>query len=195
MAYCTVSDLKLYQDITGTTDDNLLTQMIARAQAAIDRHTHRKFEHGATAVTRYYTVGVDTLDLTLYLDEDLCSISTVKTDADATSPTTISATEYVTEPRNQTPYHSITIKRSANKAWEYTDDPESGIEVSGKWAYSSAPPDDIRHACLRLASYYYAQKDAQVFDVTAMAETGVVTVPKGIPADVKQVLAPYVKRL
>jgi hypothetical protein len=44
-----------------------------------------------------------------------------------------------------------------------------------------------------LAAYYYQQKDAQVFDTVAIPDAGVITIPSGIPADVKLILAPYRK--
>ena len=45
-----------------------------------------------------------------------------------------------------------------------------------------------------MASYFYRQKDAQVFDVTATPELGTITVPAGIPADVRILLDPYRRR-
>jgi len=65
------------------------------------------------------------------------------------------------------------------------------VYISGKWSYSSSAPDDIVHACVRLSAYYFRQKDAQVFDVTAIPDAGVITMPQGIPADVKLMLEPY----
>lgn len=197
MAYCTSTDVKLYLGInsTNTTDDTLITALIGRAQAAIEMHTHRKFEHSTTAATRRFTVGRDTDGDTLWLDEDLAAITTVTTNADASTATTISSTEYITEPRNKAPYYAIKIKASANKDWTYTTDPEMGVTIAGKWAYSTAAPADIKHACVRLAAFYYRQKDAQVFDVTAIPDAGVIQTPVGVPSDVRLILDPYVKRI
>jgi hypothetical protein len=68
-----------------------------------------------------------------------------------------------------------------------------GIEVVGKFAYSTSAPNDIVHATERLVGYYYRQKDSQVFDVTAIPDAGVLMIPQGIPADVKLLLKPYVR--
>ncbi len=65
--------------------------------------------------------------------------------------------------------------------------------MTGKWAYSTTPPDDIEHACTRLAAYMYRQKDAQTFDTTAIPDAGVILVPQGIPKDVKMILDHYKK--
>ena len=193
MAYCTDEDVKEYLDIAELTDDTLLSDLIDRAQKAIESHTRRTFEDPGADATRYFTVGEDTDGLYLYFDEDIYSITTVKSNADNASPTTIASTDYVTIPRNTTPYYGIKILTSSNETWDYTDDPENGIEITGRWAYSSAAPADIAQACARWAAYFYKQRDAQVFDVTAIPDAGVITIPQGIPADVKMLLDPYVK--
>lgn len=192
MAYCTNSDVKTYLGISSTSDDTLLTSLISRAQAAIDTHCRRTFE--SSTDTREFTVGVDTEDRMLYFDEDIVTITTVTSNADSTSSTTVSSTEYVTHPRNVKPYYAIEIKPSVNKDWNFKNDPQGGVTVAGDWAYSTAPPADIVHACIRLSAFYYRQKDAQVFETTAIPDAGIVTVPLSFPEDVKALLAPYVKR-
>jgi uncharacterized phage protein (predicted DNA packaging) len=193
MAYATPALLKQYLGVDGSGDDVLLTSLIARAQSAIDHYTGRTFEASADT-TRKFTVGVDTDGRMLYFDEDCAAITTVKTNADdGSGGTTIASTEYVTHPRNRTPYHAIDLLSSSSNSWTYTTDPEAGITVAGKWAYSTTAPDDIVHACIRLAGYYYRQKDAGVFDTTAIPDMGVIQVPQGIPRDVQLILNPYRK--
>ena len=194
MAYITTADVKSYLGLTGAVDDTLLGYLIDRAQKAIETHTQRIFSASADT-TRLYTVGEDTDGRYLYLDEDLCAITTVTTDADATSPTTLTdETDYITIPRNTTPYIALQIIGSSTYEWTYTDDPAMGVSVIGRFAYSTTPPEDILHACIRLVGYYYRQKDSQVFDVTAIPEAGVISIPQGIPADVKRILEPYRRR-
>jgi len=190
MAYTSNVELKNYLDISGAGDDALFDLLIESAQAVIDRYTGRTYE-AATDATRYFTVGVDTDGNMLYLDEDLAEITTIKTDADATSPVTLDTTEYVTHPRNRTPYHAIQLLSSSDNAWTYSDDPENGIEITGKWAWSTSAPDDIVQACIRLAAYFYRQKDAGVFDTTAIPDAGIIQIPQGIPRDVQLILNPY----
>ena len=84
------------------------------------------------------------------------------------------------------------MKIDSSYSWEF--DTDYWVSVAGTWGYSATPPDDIIHACIRLAAYYYRQKDAQVFDTTAMPEQGVITVPQGIPRDVKLILEPYIRQ-
>jgi len=195
MAYTTAALLKTYLGVSGSGDDTLLTALIARAQAAIDNYTGRTFEASADA-TRKFTVGRDTEGRMLYLDEDLASITTITTNADdGSGGTALASTDYITHPRNTTPYHAIEIVTSSDESWEYTDDPTAGVTISGKWAWSTTAPDDIVHACIRLAAYYYRQKDAGVFDTTAIPDAGIIQVPQGIPADVKIILNRYRKAL
>lgn len=192
MAYATIASLKLYLGVGASGDDVLFTSLIARAQAGIDRFTGRTFEASADS-TRKFTVGVDTVKSKLYLDEDLAAITTITTNADNASPDTLATSDYITHPRNRTPYYAIEIITSSTYNWTYTTDPENGITVAGKWAWSTSAPDDIVHACIRLAGYYYRQKDAGVFDTTAIPDAGIIQVPQGIPRDVQLILNPYKK--
>lgn len=196
MAYTTAALVKTYLGITGSTDDTLITALIARAQKAIDTYTQRTFEASADT-TRYYTVGKDTDGDVLYFDADICSITSVANNADDGSGGTAltNGTDYFTYPRNTTPYIYIKIASNSTYYWEYTNNPEGGIIVVGKFAYSTSAPDDIVHACTRLASYYFRQKDSQVFDVTAIPDAGVIQTPVGIPADVKKILDLYRKKV
>lgn len=192
MAYCRVVELKEYLDITGSGDDGLLEDLIAAAQESIDIYCGRTFEASADT-TRTFTVGEDTDGQMLYFDADICAITTVTTDADGAA-TVVPSSDYVTYPRNETPYYALKLKSSSTHSWDYTDDPADGVTVAGKWAYSTTAPADVAQACKRLAAYMYRQKDAQVFDVTAIPEAGVMTVPQGIPADVARLLRPYIRR-
>lgn len=190
MAYCTTAEVKAYLGISTADDDALIATLIAAAQQAIDTHCNRTFE--ATGdTTRSFSVDGDVDGRIVWLDEDLAAITTVTSNADASSPDTLTSADYVTKPRNRTPYYALVLKTSSDFDWDYINDPEDGIEITGKWAYSETAPDDIKQWCIRLASYYYRQKDSQVFDVTAVPDAGVITVPQGLPADVRQGLRHY----
>lgn len=193
MAYCSTSDVKTYLGISSTGDNALIGSLIGRAQKAIETYTRRVFQTSTANTTHRFTVGKDTQGRMLWLDDDLATISSVITDADSTAPSTVSTAEYITHPRNRAPYYAIEIRSDASEDWTFEDAPETGVTVAGKWGYSTTPPADVKHACIRLAAYYYRQKDVQVFDVTTLPETGQMTVPVGIPRDVKMILDPYVR--
>lgn len=189
MAYCSTADVKTYLDITSSDDDALLADLIGRAEEAIDSHCDRIFEASGDT-DRSFDAKRDVDGRVLWLGYDLASVNSI-TNGDGT---TVASDEYTTEPRNGTPYYALRLLGSATILWESdstTGDPEDAITVNGEWAYSADAPADIEHACVRLASYYYRQKDAPVFDTTAMPDQGIIVVPKGVPADVVKLLEPY----
>ena len=191
MAYCTLAQVRSYLGIGSTeiADDVLISALIVRAQQAIDTHCDRKFE-AASDSTRYFDVGADTEGRTLWIDEDLCAITTV-TNGDSSS-TVITASQYTTIPRNDTPYYGIRILSSSSKMWEYDDDPEGALSIAGKWAYSTSAPADVVHACVRLVAFLYRQKDTSAdSDRPILTDAGVTIMPSSLPNDVRQILAPY----
>ena len=195
MAYTTAALVKSYLGISGSGDDTLIGNLVISAQAMVDAHCGRTFE-AAADTTRYIDVVRNRDYRTLYLDKDLCQITTVTTNADRTGGgDVVAAAEYITLPKNSTPYYALRLKSDSDYSWEYTDDSELGVAIVGRWAYSTSAPADVAQACLRLTAFLYRQKDAQVFDVTAIPDAGIITVPQGFPADVKLMLSPYVLRV
>ena len=158
--YCSVTDLRTYLGLTSSEDDALLNSFILAAQRIIQAPppigSGRVFEASADS-TRRFDAMKDVDKRVLFFDKDLCQITSI-TNGDGT---TVSASEYVTQPVNETPYYAVKLKSSSSVEWLITDDgdPESAIVVVGRWAYSIMPPDDIVHACKRLAAYLYRQKD------------------------------------
>lgn len=191
MAYCTTAQVTAYLGNTTSNDDTLIDALIPRAQAAIDAYCHRSFK-ATSDTTRTFDADRNTDGPLLYFDEDLASITTV-TNGDGS---TIASTKYVTEPRNRTPYCAIKLLVSSGLVWEYdsNNDPEGAIAITGKWAWSETANSDIEHACIRLTGFYYRQRDAQVYDVTATPELGIITVPQGIPKDVREIIDQYRRR-
>jgi len=183
--YTDTTTLKRYLGISGTADDTLLTELITRAQAIIDRWTGRTFE-AATDTTRRFDA-TDPSGGALFFGADLCAITSI-VNGDGT---TLALTDYVTLPRNTTPYYGIALKRLGGVLWTYTTDPENAIAVTGKWAYSTTAPADIAGACVRLAAYMYRQKDnAGELDRAIVAGNATI-LPGQIPNDVMLTLRPY----
>lgn len=196
MTYLALDELKRYlgievdegssgtgDDGASSLDDTLLEELLEAAEAQIDRYTERTFA-ADTDATRVYVVNEDTSGRILYLDADLCQITSIVTGDEA-----LDTDDYTAIPRNGTPYYAITLRAGSGARW--ADD----IEVTGLWAWSAVPPADIIQATRRLAAYLYRQKDAQVFDVTAQVATGAVTVRHQMPGDVRDLLDPYVRRV
>ena len=187
MAYATLVQLKAYLGISTIADDALLSEELDRATADIEVYTGRVFV--AASATRYITREYLASDgLTLWTDGQFVAITgLLNGDTDQTA---IAATEYSTVPRNAgPPYYAIKLHLASTVYWQWATDVD--VEVTATWGWSAAALGNIEHACIRLTGYYYRQKDAQVFDVTAQPDAGIITIPQGIPADVKRILKPY----
>ena len=190
MAYTTLADVKEYLSIPSATtdDDDLITDLIARAQAAIDTHCRDTFEASAdTDVTFDAVADVDGPEL--YFGRHTFASITSITNGDGT---TVASTSYVTQPRNDTPYFAVRLLSSKGISWTYEDDPEDAITVSGKRAYSTSAPADIVQACVRFVAWMYRQKDTSAdVDRPLLTGDGNIIMPSAIPNDVKAKLEPY----
>lgn len=187
MAYCSLADVKAYLDIeTLDTDaDDILEDLIARAQQTIDRATGRTFEASADT-TRYFDAVADVDGRSLWLGEgDLCQITSIMNG----DGTTISADSYVTLPANVAPYHAILLKRNSGVSWTYSDSPENAIQIEGRWAYSVSAPADVQHACIRLVSFMFKQRDTGIDAENSMVtQNGIMILPSRLPKDVMSLL-------
>ena len=195
MTYTSSSLVKAYVGASGTADDTLIGDLVSRAQKFVESYTGRIFD-GTSTSTRYFNAVEDVEDRTLYFDEDVFSISTIYNRADAGAGSeSIGTSSYVTIPRNYKPYYAIKLLASANKEWDYQDDPETGIQVTASWRYSQTAPSDIVQATTRLAAFLYRQKDASSdLDRPLLTDSGVTILPSQVPNDVKQALEFYRKR-
>jgi hypothetical protein len=186
MAYATVGEFKEYAGNSTITDDSLIYALLNSATAMIDSYTRRTFEATEDSV-RY--VGDEFIDgRTLYIRPagDICEItSIVNSDGQ-----TIASSDYVTLPRNDTPFYALRLKLNTAARWAYTTT-DNAVTITGRWAYSITPPVDIAHATIRLAVYLYRQKDSGVFDVVMLPGSGEMVVPQGMPVDVRMVLDQY----
>jgi len=189
MGYATLAQLRAYLKLgaSETSDDALLTDLLARAQQLIDRACDRAFEANGDT-TRYFDAARDVEHATLFLDADLAQITTV-TNGDGV---VVTSAQYVTEPRNTAPYYALKIKSNANVFWTWVTTPENAIAITGRWAYSVSAPADITHACIRLAAWMYRQKDSNAdVDRPLVTGDGVTILPSAMPQDILQIIAPY----
>lgn len=186
--YCTLAQVRTYKGIgaTETDDDSLIEQFIDEASTRIDTYCKRTFAV-RTGETRKFDAVQDVRGRVLYMDDDLQAVTEiVNGDGD-----TLDSSDYVTLPTNRTPKYAIKLKTSSGTAWTWQTDPEEAISVTGSWGYNNTP-NDIRHAAIRLAAWYYDQRDAP-FGTQAMPELGVIEVTPDIPSDVQALLDPYVR--
>jgi hypothetical protein len=171
------------------TQQQLLSDCIVRAEAAIDAYTRRNF--AGTAGTVYYNRYAQGLvrSNALYLREDLHTlVGVINGDT-----TTIPVGSVWTEPRNASPPYRV-IRLKSSYVWVWNTD--SDVIVSGTFGYGTVAPYDIQQATVRTAAYYFRSKDSGFVspDVAGFDPAGNLPVAQGIPQDVRYLLAPYRSR-
>lgn len=181
-AYVTVGELATYLGLDSSRDDLLLAQLIDSACAKIDSETGTTFA-ADTDATRYFDYDAVQGSL-LFVDGNLCAITSV-TNGDGA---TVAGSQYTTQPRNKAPWYALELKRTASVNW---DGISGEIAIVGKWGYSQTPPEEIIHATLRLAAWYYRQRDNMGEMDRTIATGGGFVLPARIPNDVKDTLKPF----
>ena len=188
MAYTTTADVKTYMGISGRGDDTLIGALVTAAQSAVDAYFRRTFEASGDT-TRYFDAVADVNGRTLMLGADLCAITSV------TNGNGNVVTNYVTEPRNTTPYYALTIKSNNAENWTYSTAPENTIVIVGKWAYSTTAPASIVHLTKWLAAAMYRGKD----NIPVAGENGIaaaVDILAGdLPADIRIIMSSIPRRV
>jgi len=179
MSLVTLAELKSYLGIVSSSEDTILSQVIAAAQDFIEKYTDRYFEP-RNEVRRYRWYS----PLEIALDQDLLVLNNLYLESTGNPP--VSNTDIQLWPFNTESKSVIQLIRM----YFPTKMPAEWL-VDGVWGFSSAVPPVIKQACLRLSAYMYRQKDAQIFDVTAMPEIGQMVIPQGIPKDVAVILQPF----
>lgn len=193
MSYASLASLRRYLGIpaTETGGDTLLTGCLVRATAAIDGHTRRTFAAAADS-TRSFDSRADVEGSVLWLDEDLCAVTSI-TNGDGT---TVASTKYVTEPRNRTPWYALRLLASSGVVWEpqADGDTENAIVIVGRWAYSTTPPAAVEQACLELAKFFHDARKLDANDLNRTVIAGNATVlPASWPTTVRDALKPFVR--
>lgn len=156
MAYTTRADVKTFLGISDTSDDTLLDALIVTAQQMVDDYCGRTFEASADSTRYFDAVAPTRVGRMLYLDRDLCQItSVVNGDGE-----TIGSGVYQTVPPDP-PYHALALLTSMGVSWEWVDEPERAIAVTGRWAYAVAAPAPVVHATKEVVAWLYRSYDRQ----------------------------------
>ena len=182
--YTTLSDLKTYLGISGSTDDTRLELAIEAASRAIDMECSRQFF--ATSAARYYQA---TAPLRVDLDDDLHAVTSISTDTTGLRAySALAVSDYELEP-TEAPYRQIYIAPGSTRSFPVGE--RRGVQVIGSWGYcaTGSQPQAITRACLILATRYFKRKDA-AFGVLGTPELGFMRVTSKDP-EVRALLQPY----
>lgn len=202
MAYIELEDLKEYRGIDedNSTKDEIMQKCIDRAQGYVDTYCNQSFEDPLVASTRLFRVLYEGYmwnsdgpirGRELFLDRPLYTIDSITNG----NGEIITSDAYVTDPKNDPPYHTIRLKASSGIRWEYgTDYEDSYVSVTGKWVYSLTPPDNIIQATTRLSDWLFHQRDNANDMDRAISVGNVMIFPARLPQDIKDFLDPYVRR-
>lgn len=194
MSYCTVDDVKLYLSITSNTDDALLTRITNAATAIIETITKRVFEEPETDETRVYFTknrlsennGVAN---EFVVGDDFLSITSITN----YNGSNVNLANILQLPFNIFPKWIIKFTKSSGLHFGYCEEDDK-ISITGKFAYSSTPPEDIKQAAIRLTAWLYKQKDGGAdLDRPILSGEGTVVLPAHLPQDVELFLKPYIK--
>lgn len=154
LTYPTKANFKEYAGITGAGDDDTIDQMLAHAQAAVEKHTGRVFVSAST--TEDFFVNLPTItknSLQLNLFRDLVSVTTVTNG----NSEVISANDYDLYPK--VPYYQIRLRRGKGVIWQ-SDGEDTPIQIAGSWGYSAACPDDIFLEIMRLTRLSFTARSS-----------------------------------
>jgi hypothetical protein len=135
--YATREEVKRAGSLFGTARHAQIDRAIESVSNSISRGTRRVFiPKIATKLYRWPQTESDD-PATLWVDEDLLSVTTLQTKAQNTSPTTISSSDYFIEPNEYgPPYNRIEIDESSTASFESGDTQQRSISVLGSWGYS-----------------------------------------------------------
>jgi hypothetical protein len=190
---CTVADVREFlQKPDGDTEqDGVISALISRASAAIQRYCDREFittTSGSTLRTFETDIGLTGgfLSLSPY---DLQSVSLIRMDTDLT-PFTLSTDEYRLYPINKPDgvYTSIRLQplsfSTGRVMW-----PLRQVQVTGTWGWPSVPVD-VQHACLVTVSIWL-KRDVQAFSRVFNVDEGRLERPDALPAAAVAALEPF----
>lgn len=194
--YATIGEFKALASDNATTSnpfpskgDTNITRILTAASRTIDRYVSRTRPRTFAAdadTTQTFNVLDRVIGNTLYLQTDVCSVTTVKND-------TVITTNYVllADFPHTTTYTRVKL---TSGSWTYATAvlPDNAATVIGKFAYSAAPPADIVQACLQLAIAVWRQRNTVANIQTAMISAdGTLVLPDGLPKSVVDLLEPY----
>lgn len=136
--YTTREAVKRAGRINGVLSDLRIDRIIESCSRQIDLSTRRFFIPKTETRLFRWPPRQTSLLTVLWLDQDLLSVTTLQSEAQNTSPTTIASSDYFLEPNNQgPPYDRIEIDLSSTAAYQAGDSPQRSISVAGSWGYTS----------------------------------------------------------
>ena len=174
-----------------TADDARLEAIVTAVSRHIDNWTGRRFYQSTADEVRYFTAECDErVDV-----GDLISVTSLRTDynGDRVYESTWSTSDYELEPVNARympqpePYSHIYATPAAD--YSFPAGLRRGVQVTGRWGYSTAVPDVVREACLIQVGRLFRRRDSP-FGVAGTIDQGTVRLQSRLDPDVQAMLSP-----
>ena len=195
--YTTLEEYKERFDVGDHDDDSDIESVITTVSRAIDKICWQRFYTTDDDETRYFSA--DWGDW-LRLPERIVSINTLKTDNDNDR---VYENEWLTTDYDKMPFNAALdgepyrwIEVTPNGSYRFPKGVAKGVEISGKFGWSSAP-EGIVNACL-LGSHLLQSRRNSPYGVSGAAAVGQLT---GIIQSMKQdpyiveLLSPYILKV
>lgn len=176
---------------TDEVDDARLEAIVQAVSRHIDNWTGRRFYTSTADETRYFCAESDErVDV-----GDLISVTTLRTDynGDRVYESTWSTSDYELEPVNARyapqpePYTHIYATPDAD--YSFPAGLRRGVEVTGRWGYSTAVPDVVREACLIQTGRVFRRRDSP-FGIAGSIDLKTIRLTAQLDPDVKALLSP-----
>jgi hypothetical protein len=140
--YLSRERFKSAASISGGQFNDAVDRVIEASSRDVDRWTRRHFIPKTQTRLYRYPQGRPGIATVLWVDQDLLSVSTLQTQAQNATPTTISSSDYFLEPVNPEPdgntrYNRIEIDESSTAAFESGDTRQRSISVAGSWGWGN----------------------------------------------------------
>jgi hypothetical protein len=194
MSYATLAQFKAAVQITDSTDDIALQNVLDATDTLIDLYCDRKTGFGTATETRYYSA--DAYDYVL--TDDLVSVTTLTTDdlADGTYSTTWTAgTDFQLTPKNYAldgwPYTGIS--RSAKWTKNFPKAVFLGVKVVGVFGFPAVPAAVTQAAIIQAGAVWNSR--TAPFGVIGSADLGgILRMSRALHPESALILEPYRRR-
>lgn len=176
MAYATVDELRAhldFPDANHSQDADLSTILDVATQQVAD-YTGRTFGSVSGSAARIFDGCTGRV-----LIDDAATVTVVAQSSDRQTWSTVTATEWWTEPANTTPL-TVVCGLATFDRW---------VRVTGTWGYAATVPDPVAQATLMVAARLWKRRSSPT-GVEGFGDFGIIR-PTRTDSDVAAMLAPY----
>jgi hypothetical protein len=199
--YTSLDDVKAALTTTSTTNDDLLSQFIVQAQAAIDSYLGFSFQtdgtHASPATRTYDGNGREQMLIDRCLDLVQVETQTYSVSSDPDTGALTRTTNTPVDVTGDCVLGPVNMEAGfiLERLTRYFPIGKRNIVVKGVFGKSATIPEDITRACTRLAIHYMKQVDANYQDKVGNDQFGRPMFKQQLPADVCQILDRYRPRV